>query len=127
MDNKIRIIIADDNKYICDLIKRHLEKYEEIEILGIATTDEEEVRMIEKFKPEIVITDLLRNLEYTGLDIIKKYYKRENAPKFLVISAASKKEVITDGLEVAGYIQKEFNLDYDKIFRELKRIKAEDV
>ena len=32
--DKIRIIIADDNKTICEFIKKALERYEEIEILG---------------------------------------------------------------------------------------------
>ncbi len=70
--DSIRIIIADDNKTICEFIKKALERYEEIEILGIANTDAEEIEMIEKFGPDIVITDLMRNHKYTGLDIIKR-------------------------------------------------------
>lgn len=120
--DKIRIIIADDNKSICMFIKKELEKYEEIEILGIANTDNEEIEMIEKFEPDIVITDLMRNHKYTGLDIIKEYYKKSKGPEFLVISADRKQDVINNGLEVAGYIQKTY-MDYDDIYDELKRIK----
>ena len=122
--DKIRIIIADDNKTICEFIKKALERYEEIEILGIANTDAEEIEMIEKFGPDIVITDLMRNHKYTGLDIIKEYYKKSKGPEFLVISADRKQDVINNGLEVAGYIQKTY-MDYDNIYDELKRIKEE--
>lgn len=122
LGKKIKIIIADDNIHICKFIKEFLEKYEDIEILGIANSDEDEIRMIEELKPEIVITDLMRNHRYTGLDIIKSYFAKNKDIAFLVISADNKSDVINGGLEVAGYIKKPVN-DYEEIYTELKRIK----
>lgn len=124
MGEKIRIIIADDNTHICKFIREFLEKYEDIEILGVANTDEDEIQMIEELKPEIVITDLMRNHKYTGLDIIKDCFAKNKMVAFLVISADFKREVINNGLEVAGYIKKPIN-DYEEIYTELKRIKRE--
>lgn len=124
LGRKIKIIIADDNIHMCKFIKEFLEKYEDIEILGIANTDEDEIKMIEELKPEIVITDLMRNHRYTGLDIIKKYFVKNKDIAFLVISADNKSDVINSGLEVAGYIEKPIN-DYEEIYTELKRIKKE--
>ena len=122
MLEKIRVIIAEDNIHICKFIEENLKKHNDIEILGIANTDEEEIKMIEELKPEIVITDLMRNNKYSGLDIIKNYYNNNSQVEFLVISADYKEEVINDGLEVAGYIKKPFK-DYEIIYNELKRIK----
>ena len=119
---KIKIIIADDNKGVCDLLKKFLINYNDIEILGIANTDEKEIEMIENLKPDIVITDLVRNHKYTGLEIIKEYFLNKKGPEFLVISADEKRFVINNGLEVAGYIKKPIN-DYEEIYTELKRIK----
>lgn len=124
LSRKIKIIIADDNIHICKFIKEFLEKYEDIEILGIANSDEDEIKMIEELKPEIVITDLMRNHRYTGLDIIKSYFAKNKDVAFLVISADNKSDVINGGLEVAGYIKKPVN-DYEEIYTELKRIKRE--
>lgn len=124
LSRKIKIIIADDNIHICKFIKEFLEKYEDIEILGIANSDEDEIKMIEELKPEIVITDLMRNHRYTGLDIIKSYFAKNKDITFLVISADNKSDVINGGLEVAGYIKKPVN-DYEEIYTELKRIKRE--
>ncbi len=122
MLEKIRVIIAEDNIHICKFIEENLKKHNDIEILGIANTDEEEIKMIEEQKPEIVITDLMRNNKYSGLDIIKNYYNNNSQVEFLVISADYKEDVINDGLEVAGYIKKPFG-DYEIIYNELKRIK----
>lgn len=122
MLEKIRVIIAEDNIHICKFIEENLKKHNDIEILGIANTDEEEIKMIEEQKPEIVITDLMRNNKYSGLDIIKNYYNNNSQVEFLVISADYKEDVINNGLEVAGYIKKPFG-DYEIIYNELKRIK----
>ena len=122
MLEKIRVIIAEDNIHICKFIEENLKKHNDIEILGIANTDEEEIKKIEEQKPEIVITDLMRNNKYSGLDIIKNYYNNNSQVEFLVISADYKEDVINDGLEVAGYIKKPFK-DYEIIYNELKRIK----
>ena len=122
MLEKIMVIIAEDNIHICKFIEENLKKHNDIEILGIANTDEEEIKMIEEQKPEIVITDLMRNNKYSGLDIIKNYYNNNSQVEFLVISADYKEDVINDGLEVAGYIKKPFG-DYEIIYNELKRIK----
>ncbi len=125
MNEEIRIIIADDDKTICKFISEYLQKYKEIKILGIANTDEEEIQMIEELKPQVVVTDLMRNHKYTGLDIIKDYSNKNNSPKFLVISADVKEDVIKNGTEVAGYIQKGVPFNYEEIVNELKRIKRE--
>lgn len=54
MGIKTRIIIADDNVHICKFMKESLSKHEGIEILGIANTDEDEIKMIEELKPELL-------------------------------------------------------------------------
>jgi len=118
---KIKVILADDNKTLSDFIIKNLEKHDDIEIIGIAHSDEDEIKMIDELKPQIVLTDLMRNGEYSGLDIIKNYSQKNDSPKFLIISA----EIITVDIirlsNVAGYIQK-LNIDYDKLYNEIKRI-----
>ncbi len=122
MKEKIKVIIADDNKSISDILKRYLSEYEDIEILGIANTDEEEIDLIERLKPQIVITDLMRNHKYTGLDIIKKYYYQKRGPEFLIISAEVKERIIPSNMEIGGYIEKPF-YDYSIVVKKLRKIK----
>ena len=44
--NEIKIIIADDERKTCEEIKEYLRNYPQIKILGIANTDNEEIKMI---------------------------------------------------------------------------------
>ena len=83
---EVNIIIADDEVRICEQIESMLKWYSYINIIGIANTDEEEIKLIEELKPDVVVTDLMRNHEFTGLDIIKDYAEKEKSPKFVVVS-----------------------------------------
>lgn len=85
-DEKVNIIIADDNIEFCEELKAKLSEYEDINILGIANTDEDEIYLIENLKPDVVITDILRNGELSGEKIIEQYLKNNTSQKFLVIS-----------------------------------------
>ena len=82
--------------------------------------------MIEELKPDIVITDLMREHKYTGLDIIKRYKDRKQSPQFLVISGDFERDIIDSGMKVAGYIRKPVN-NYNKIYTELRRIRNEAI
>lgn len=124
-NRKIKVIIADDDMGMRDLVTGTLKKHEDIEILGIAKNDEEERQLIENLKPSIVITDLMRNHRYTGLDIIKQYETKDSGPAFLVISSDDREAIISyDIKKIKGYIKKPLR-DYEKIYNELKRINKE--
>lgn len=124
-NNNIRIIIADDDKYCCNKIKNALNKFEDIEILGIANTDSDELRMIKELKPDIVITDLIRNNEFTGLDIIKESSIKNRNLKFFVISYAPESTLFMEYENVKGYIHKYPGSNYEKVIWELRRIKRD--
>lgn len=121
---KIKVLIADDEWAICDLIEKELKKYEDIEIVGIVKEKDEEIRAIDENKPDIVITDLLRNNEYVGYNIIKKYEEESYSPVFLLFTAAPPSIVFTKCKNVGGYIQK-FGGKFDRIVVEIRRIKEE--
>lgn len=122
--DKIKLIIADDSKEECEFLRQELEKYEDIEILGIANTDTEEIEMIENLKPEIVITDLMRNGKYTGFDIIKEYYTKEYSPKFLIVTCGTPTVVFTKYSNIAGFMHK-LGINYNEVIIELRKIKKE--
>lgn len=124
--NKIRIIIADDNIGVCDTLKMYLNQFEDIEILGIANSDAEEMLMIENLKPDIVISDLERDGKYTGLEIIKQYNRKEESPKFLVFSADKQEDFIHEDVTFDGYIQKPC-WDLDEIIRKIRKISQKNL
>lgn len=123
---KKKILIADDNKSFCDFIYKKLIEIEEFEIVGIANTDDEEIKLIEEKEPDIVITDLMRNNEYTGLEIIKKYSTNSNSPQFIIVSAGLPVISIMKYKNVVDFINK-LGFDCNKLIMELRIIEKEDM
>ena len=120
---KIKIIIADDEKECADELFYNLLKYKDIDILGVANSDSEEVNMIEKLRPDIVITDLMRENGETwgGLDIIRKY-DNNNSIKFLVTSYASKSRIFSKYRNIVGFIEKYPSINYDELCQVIRNI-----
>jgi len=118
MDNK-KIIIADDNIAIANLTKEFIEKNSNYKILDIAKSSKEEIEMIEKYSPDIIITDVRRNGEdISGLDIILKYEKNNKNIKFILVTACDKNEIMyMNNFEmpsnIIGYLRKPF--EWEKI------------
>ena len=119
MSKSVKILIADDNKEFSRILERYLSKFDFIKIVDCVNTDDDEIESIEKYNPDIVITDLIRNNVYSGLEIIRKYNKKKPNLKFLVISAEY--QTIEANVCIDGYIQKPFS-DYEKIIEEINRI-----
>lgn len=112
MEEILKVIIADDNLALVDFMKSSIEKDTRFKVVGIATNDEEEIELIEKEKPNVVITDLKRNDKYTGFNIIEKYKDEEYKPIFFIISAMAMC-YIEDirRLNIRYYLDKPFNND----------------
>lgn len=113
MKDKIKVLIADDYKAFSKILENILERYEQLEIVGIANNSEEEIEKVNELKPDIVITNIKKDKEYTGIEIIKEYLKKENSPYFFIISSIVNEDVMKNS-NVIGYMRKPM-VDYDKI------------
>ncbi len=103
MNDIVKILIADDNKHIANSMMEYVNEDIRYKLIGMSNDELSEIEMIEKFKPDVVITDIKKKIGWTGIDIIEHYQNIENKPIFILISAS-----ITD------YYQKirEFNIEH---------------
>ncbi len=119
-EKKIKILIADDYKPFCNTLRKILNRYKELEVIGLAHTDQEEISKIEELKPNVVITDIKRNNQYTGLDIVKQYSCKEDSPYFFIISSEINEKELTNN-KIIGFMRKPF-LDYDKLVEQILKL-----
>lgn len=82
----LKLIIADDELRVCQLIEK-LVPWKEygIEIAGVAYNGVDAYNQICKLKPDIVITDI-RMPGYDGLELIKKTKEHEESISFIIVS-----------------------------------------
>ena len=90
MEETLTILVADDNVFMADLIAVSIKDDTRFKIIGVAKDNVEEIDLINKLKPNIVISDLKKGESWCGLDIIRELQKKEeNMPIFFIISAST--------------------------------------
>lgn len=85
--DRIKVIIADDMEGIAMQTKSALIKRSDVEVLGIAKDGEEEINMINEFKPDLVFTDN-QMPKKNGIDVIEYVYNSdmEKRPRFVLVT-----------------------------------------
>ena len=70
MENKLRIVIADDERPARRFLRSMIETFDDTEVVGEAATGAEAVEIIEREKPDLALLDL-QMPEITGLEVVK--------------------------------------------------------
>lgn len=86
MTEKYKLIIADDEKLICEMMNRLID-FERLglELVGTAFDGQMLLSMIEEMNPDIVVTDINMPV-LDGLEIIRRVHTSERKCRFVVIS-----------------------------------------
>lgn len=110
-NNKIKIIIIDDEPLICELICRLVEwDTMEVELTGIANDGIRALELLKQHRPEIAIIDI-RIPEIDGIAVMKYANDLGLPTRFIVISGYKKFEYAQQALclNVSNYLVKPIN------------------
>ncbi len=111
MGMNMKLVIADDEKNICEMFKSLIE-FEQIglELSGMAYDGESLCRMIEEQAPDIVITDISMP-KMDGLRVIQYCRERQINCRFIVVSGYRQFEYAYNALKynVSDYLLKPVN------------------
>lgn len=115
---KIRTLIADDQKELMNYLVSILKNKEEIEIIGSAENGQDEFDKIIELEPDIVFTDN-QMPKLNGLDVIDLVRKSniKKQPEFVLITGDRDYTIINRAysLNVLGVVNKPYT--EDKIFQ----------
>lgn len=113
MDEKIRVLVADDNVAFGMIITEYLEDQSDIEVTARVENGEEAIEMIDKTKPDIVVLDIIMP-RLDGLGVLMKYKDMEASqkPLFIILSAVGQDTITQQALSLGAiyYIVKPFDL-----------------
>ena len=59
LKKSIRILIADDNREFCELLKEFINGQEDLNLIGIAYNGQEALQMIRENNPDVVVLDII--------------------------------------------------------------------
>jgi two-component system response regulator (stage 0 sporulation protein A) len=125
VNEKIRVLVADDNDAFGMIITEFLESQSDIEVTARVENGEDAIEMIEKTNPDIVVLDIIMP-RLDGLGVLMKYKNvpASEKPLFIILSAVGQDTITQQALSLGAiyYIVKPFDLSVlvDRI-RELVR------
>jgi two-component system response regulator (stage 0 sporulation protein A) len=111
---KIRVLVADDNREFADLLKEYLQKQEDMSVVGVAYNGLEALELIDEVSPDIVILDII--MPYLdGIGVLEQLAAQhlQKRPKIVMLTAFGQEAITHRVLELGAdyYILKPFDLD----------------
>ncbi|MBI3805151.1 MAG: response regulator transcription factor [Nitrospirae bacterium] len=104
---RIKILIADDHTIVRQGMRRLLEGYPDLEVVGESQDGDETVAAAERLAPELVIMDISMP-GFSGLEATRKIKKKYPAIKIVILTVHAEKEYIFQILQsgASGYLLK---------------------
>jgi two-component system response regulator YesN len=125
----MKIILVDDEKGIVEGLKYMINRYiPECEVVGVAYNGADGMKVIQRLKPDIVITDI-RMPQIDGLDMIQKLKEKGVRTKFILLSGYAEFEYARKALNlgVQSYINKPVEEEelQDSVYQAMAAIDSE--
>ena len=114
LNEKMKIIIADDNKDFSDILMEFINRQEDMEVVDVASNGEEACALIQEEAPDIVILDVI--MPYLdGIGVLERVRSMQLAKKslFVMLSAVGQDKITERALSLGAeyYIVKPFDME----------------
>lgn len=115
MENeKIKIVIADDNKEFAKILSEYLKAQSDFEVLGIAKDGLEAIKLVSSFEPDVLVLDIIMP-HLDGLGVLEKLNSMPNIelPKVIVLSAVGQDKITQRAINLGAeyYVVKPFDME----------------
>lgn len=104
----MNIVIADDDKLVCQALKTILESDNEINVPAIGNNADAAVALYKEYNPDIILMDI-RMGEKTGIDAGKRIVSENPNARILFLTTFADNEYIIEALKLGakGYLLKQ--------------------
>jgi DNA-binding NarL/FixJ family response regulator len=121
MEDKIRVVIADDHEIFRDGLSLMLSKQKNIELVGQAENGRQLVDLVAALKPDIILTDIKMPV-MDGVEAARWVIQKSPDTKIIALSMFDEENLIVDMLEsgAKGYLLK--NADKQEILEAISTV-----
>ncbi len=114
MSEDIRIVLVDDNKEFCELVKEYLDQQNHMRVVGIAYNGVEGLELVKEHQPDVVILDIIMP-HLDGIGVLEELNRQGmiQDQKIIMLTAFGHEEVTQRVVELGAsyYIMKPFDLE----------------
>ncbi|MCR1898008.1 sporulation transcription factor Spo0A [Irregularibacter muris] len=111
---KIKIVIADDNKDFSNILSDFLEQQEDMEVIGVAKDGMEALEIIGDMQPDVLVLDIIMPI-LDGLAVLERLdsLNTPKKPKVIVLSAVGQDKITQRAVESGAdyYVVKPFDME----------------
>jgi two-component system response regulator (stage 0 sporulation protein A) len=114
MDSEIKIMIVDDNRDFCEILKEYFDGLEDCVVSGVAYHGLQALEMLTEELPDVIILDLIMP-HLDGIGVLEKLSLEygESRPKVIILTAFGQEAMTKRAVELGAnyYILKPFDLE----------------
>ena len=124
MNEKITVLISDDNNEFATTLANYLEKDEDMQVVGMAKDGEEALSIISTLKPDVVLLDVIMP-HLDGLGVLERLssMRLEKRPICIMLSAVGQDKITQKAITLGAqyYVVKPF--DIEVLIKRIKELK----
>lgn len=107
--NRTTIVIVDDHRVVARSLKAYLESFEDLEVIGIASSGEELLEHLGEWQPRIVLQDLLLAGGIDGVETTRRIVEVSRSTRVIALTASTDEARMMGVLRAgaAGYVRKD--------------------
>lgn len=129
MNEKITVLIADDNPEFAMTLASYLRKENDMDIVGMVKDGEEAYELIKELKPDVVLLDIIMP-HLDGLGVLEKLNENQidKMPICIILSAVGQDKITQRAINLGAqyYVVKPFEIKLlIKRIREIKNYQPE--
>jgi DNA-binding LytR/AlgR family response regulator len=109
MDERLRVVIADDEPRARQFLEKLLSEHDEVEVVGVAKGGGEALAQITKARPDAVFLDI-HMPDLSGLEVAR-HLKGDDAPIVVFVTAYDQHAVEAFELAALDYVLKPIRRD----------------
>ncbi|WP_221568683.1 response regulator transcription factor [Alkalihalobacillus sp. TS-13] len=108
----IRILIAEDQQMLLGALGSLLDMEEDMEVIGQAMNGKEALGLINKFNPDVFLTDIEMPF-YSGLEVAEKLKKQSNSCRVIILTTFARPGYFERAVkaDVHGYLLKDGSIE----------------
>ncbi len=123
MKTVTKVVIADDNKEFCELLKDFLQQQDDLRITGVAYNGIEALEIIKEQSPDVLVLDVIMP-HLDGIGVLEKLSETSTShrPKVIILTAFGQENITQKAVELGAdyYILKPF--DFSVLATRIKQL-----
>ncbi|MGE5589377.1 MAG: sporulation transcription factor Spo0A [Bacillota bacterium] len=111
---KVRVLVCDDNREFCELLREYVQGQEDLELAGVAYNGVEVLEQLQKADPDVLVLDIIMP-HLDGIGVLERLngMALPRRPKIIMLTAFGQENITQRVLELGAdyYVLKPFPLE----------------